>query len=569
MSKKVGLDFGTGNSLLAVFNETLGRAETFEIPGITLKLAYRLTAAGPDHVVHVVPSLIHYSPTEILIGNQVLSRGLAEHKHTFRWMKRSIAQGNTRKKKTDQGHKSAAEAGEDFLRLLLGYASNVVSFEEDEFTFTAPTEAFEHFQDWLRRVAESLHVQRVRILDEPTACVFGYHGVARKDEVFAVYDHGCGTLDVSVVRIDASAVADRKAIQLGQAGCDEGVGGMDIDRWIADDFVRRHSIPSQDYLDLEALILRRAEETKIALSDPTQDEAVMQVPNDRGPVVRMLRTTYRRSCRQCDPRQAAPRTDDESCLGCLLATHDFHRRTAETMDRALENAAVKAGVRKSDVTKLLVTGGTSLVPAVARMLHERFNGQVEFQSPFDAVGRGACRWDVSPFLQHDYAIKGWKPDKQQFEFLPLFSIGTEYPTSKDKVRVKLRGTSDVQIRLGLEIFEVSRMKRRRLDQAMVDASGALREEVAVASDFQHRSLNPGEKTLFVIADPPYVKAKDRDGKERDADRFPCAFWVDGQRRLLVTVVDRFYGAPEWLAQHPEWSPYGGKPLLINHPVVRL
>jgi molecular chaperone DnaK (HSP70) len=118
---KVAVDFGTSNTVVARVNEATGELETVEIPGITTPFRYRLGPDAPEQAAHVVPSLIHYSETETLIGDQVLSRGLADHPHTMRWMKRGIAHGHTQRKRTPQGHKGPAQAGEDFLKLLLAY----------------------------------------------------------------------------------------------------------------------------------------------------------------------------------------------------------------------------------------------------------------------------------------------------------------------------------------------------------------------------------------------------------------------------------------------------------------
>ena len=219
-------------------------------------------------------------------------------------------------------------------------------------------------------------------------------------------------------------------------------------------------------------------------------------------------------------------------------------------------------MRREGITKLLVTGGTSLVPCVGRMLKEAFNGRVEFQSPFDAVARGACRGVVVPILQHDYAIESYNKERKDYEFMPLFKIGTDYPTVKEKpVRLWGRGGYDGQVRIGLKIFEVSRMKRRQLDVSMVDESGGLIEASKVVSEFSFICLNPDNPT-FILADPPY-------DQKRDAQRFLCSFCVDAQRRLLVTVVDKFYNTPEFVRQNPQFSPLGGKPLFVEHPVVRL
>ena len=100
-------------------------------------------------------------------------------------------------------------------------------------------------------------------------------------------------------------------------------------------------------------------------------------------------------------------------------------------------------------------------------------------------------------------------------------------------------------RIGLKIFEVSRVKRRSLEAAMVDADGVIREESQVNSEFAHSCLNRDNPT-FIVSDPPV-------NLQRDQQRFLCSFCVDGHRRLLVTVLDNL----------------SGKTLLQDHPVVRL
>ncbi len=543
---KVAVDFGTANTVLARFDETTERVETIEIPGIMAAMEFIPNRQQADRrlLVPVTPSLIHYSQTETLIGNQVLARGLAEHRDTFRWMKRGIAHGATRRKKTAQGHKSPAQAGEDFLTLLLRYASDRISLEDDEFTFTAPTEAFENFEDWIRRVAEAVGIRRLRLLDEPTACILGFHGAARKEDRFVVFDFGCGSLDVAVVRVDFAAASDRKAIQLGRAGQD--LGGMDLDRYLADDFCRRHAIDDGQRRRLQAVVLRQVEEAKVTLSDPAKTQADVSVSEGAGAHGRLMRTTYRRNCPQCGQGSVGDHPQsDEACFGCLVAKAGFLEQVRQTIDRALENAAIKAGVRRDDVVKVLVTGGTSLVPCVRRLLIDAFDGRAVLGNPFDAVVRGACRGVVVPILQHDYAIESYNAQRRDYEFKPMFSTGTEYPTGPDAVRLWARGSYDGMTRIGLKIFEVSRMKPRRATIDLVDADGVLNDDSHVVTEFGHFCLNR-ENPTFIVADPPV-------SLPRDAQRFLCSFQVDGHRRLLVTVLDNL----------------SGKTLLEEHPVVRL
>lgn len=548
---KIAIDFGTGNTVLACWNETLDRAETIEIPEITTKMKYRLRSDQPERTVHVIPSMIHYGKDRLFLGDQVLSQGLADHHDTFRWMKRGVATRASRRRRTAQGHKSAVQAATDFLTTVLNYASDQIDLARDEFTFTAPTEAFEDFQDWLRTVAETAGIQRMRILDEPTACVLGYQGVARKDDRFLVFDFGCGTLDVVVVRVDLASTDERKAVQLGQAGCD--LGGMNIDQWIADDFRRRHQWSEADTRKYEALLYRRAEETKIQLSDPQEPESDMTLPARIQGRPRVFKTAYSRSCQGCQSGEPSTNGEpDSSCLGCLLlepldGERPFPQRVRETIETALEDAAVKAGTRKGDITRVLVTGGTSLVPAVRKILTGVFDSErVRLRNPFDAVARGACRGAVAPVLQHDYAIESYDDQRKRYVFEPLFAKGTEFPTDpKEPEELVCCGSYDGQTRVALRVYEVSSVRQRSLGTSIIDDDGALLDETEVRTDHRYICLNR-ENPTFIVADPPFNRV-------RDEERLICSFRVDGHRRLLVTVRDTV----------------AGRLLLDDHPVVRL
>lgn len=539
---QVAVDFGTSNTVLARFDETSGRAETIAIPGITRELRYRLNPDEAERTVHVIPTLIHYTDKEIFIGNQVLERGLVGHRETLRWLKRRIALGVSKRTKTALGHKSAAEAGQDFLRVLLSYVSEELSFDEDEFTFTVPVEAFEDFEDWLRRVAEALQIARVRIIDEATSCILGYQGAIKSEDRYVVFDFGCGTLDVSAVRVDPTIEEGRKAVQLGQAGRD--LGGMDIDTWIFDDFCRRQQFDAGQRRKLEPRLMADSESVKIRLSDPEVNEVNLRLDD---PHFGELTVIYRQSCESCQRRGNSAPTSEKgaSCLGCLLVQRNFTREIRETVDRALENAAIKAGMRREDITRVVVTGGTSLVPGVRDYLEDDFEGRVSYESPFDAVVQGACQGLVAPILQHEYAIESFNSSTRDYEFKPLFRVGTSYPTPANAVRFWARGSYNGMTRIGIKIFEVSQMKRRSLEVSLVDWEGVLQDTSQVKTENHYVCLNRDNPT-FIVADPAV-------DLERDHKRFLCSFAVDGNRRLLVTVEDQ-------LSQQK---------ILDEHPVVRL
>jgi len=127
----------------------------------------------------------------------------------------------------------------------------------------------------------------------------------------------------------------------------------------------------------------------------------------------------------------------------------------------------------------------------------------------------------------------------------MFASGTDYPTRPDAIRLWARGSYDGMTRIGLKIFEVSRMKVQQIEMDAIDTDGAFQDDSRVVTEFSHVCLNRDNPT-FIEADPPVNLA-------RDAKRFLCSFQVDGHRRLLVTVLDH----------------HSGRTLLKDHPVVRL
>jgi hypothetical protein len=362
-----------------------------------------------------------------------------------------------------------------------------------------------------------------------------------RDDHFLLFDFGGGTLDVSVVTVDLGSAEGPRAAQLGQAGAD--IGGMDIDRWIADDFMARHGMEGPAKSTMEALVLREAERVKILLSNPNEPDASLAVTDTSG-APRRYGTVYTRACAECERgRVGATRGAGDGCIGCILLAQRFEQRVRQTIDAAMENAAVKAGVRRSDIRRVLVTGGTSQLPCVMALLCGLFGDIVEPARPFDAVVTGACMGVVAPVLQHDYSIEAYDPAGRAYVFRPLLSTGAEYPTGPDAVKFWLKGPYSGSGRVGLKIFEVSQV--RQMAGVAYDEEGRPMQQARVATDRQHVCLN-ADNVTFVGIDPPY-------DKDRDQRRLHAAFQVDGNRRLLVTVVDH-------LAQ---------KTLLRDHPVVRL
>lgn len=524
--KRVVIDFGNSNTVVALYWPDEDRLETLELPGISRAVETPAIEGTPAATVHLIPTLVHYHEGGLWIGAQVVERDLLEHEQTWRWMKRRIALGVSKRRKTARGLVSAREAGAEFLTTVLTYLDPEIDRERDEFIFTAPVESFEDFEDWLREVAGSLGLARVRIQDEATACILGTRGTVRESDRALIFDFGCGTLDVAAVKVLPESESGRTAHPLGRAGLE--LGGLDIDAAIAEEFCREHDLAGTARSVVESRLLARAEDLKISLSHP-----------EGSPAELVLETT-----RHGEPVTLVSRWD-RARLEEILTKRGFLRGVRQTLDRALEEGALRSGLRRDAITTVVLTGGTSLVPCIQEMLEESFGERVRPERPFDAVVRGAGRGLVSPILQHDYAIESYNRERGEFEFRPLFARGTEYPTPAGGVKLWARGAHDGMTRIGIQIFEVSTVERRGLEVSLVDEAGALRDESRVRTDREHLCLNRDNPT-FILADPPV-------NLERDARRFLCTFRIDERRRLCVTVDDRL----------------AGRNLLTDRPVVQL
>jgi molecular chaperone DnaK (HSP70) len=523
MPGRLAIDFGTSNTVLAVWDEARREGVPLQVPDYG-----RLEPFGSEQV-SVVPSLIHYAADgRCWVGNQVLERELASSPQTFRWMKRYVMHRSPVKVRLPDGREvSHQEAGRDFLATVLAFAAADQSLGDEEVALSVPVEAFEHYEDWLAGVAESAHLPHFRLIDEPSAAALGYGAPIQPGDVYLLFDFGGGTLDIAVVLVESEVDAAVRARSktdteagrcrvLGKAGTD--LGGMTIDQWLYEEVVRQSGHdPSDDAVRrVSRALLVECETAKGRLSEGE-------------------RTPVRVADVDSGVELAAEFTRGQ--FEELLDRHEAFTRIEQTIGRAL-NDARERGYSEDSVKNVLMVGGSSLIPSVQRALQRRFGRErVRLNRPLDAVARGAAAFvagvDFYDHVQHDYAIRSVDFQKGEYDYRRIVRRGTPYPTRQPVARLTLKATHDGQTQLGLAIFELGERRRRSADppvELVFDPTGAARVMEVTPDEEERRSyfwVNEQSPT-FLPADPP--------AKQGEA-RFEVEFGIDGNKRLLVTARD--------------------------------
>ena len=373
----IAIDFGTSNTVVARWNQVLQQPETLKLPGLSA-----ISAQNPP----LIPSLLYVedaAQSKVILGQQVRDKGLdlSGDSRFFRNFKRGIGtsvQGFV--PELDGQLITFEQVGEWYLSQIVN-SIRELPLPIDSLIFTVPVDSFEAYRHWLGKVSQSLEVEQVRMLDEPTAAALGY-GLADRENLLVI-DFGGGTLDLSLVRLDASsdkkplgfilkwgekllaessAQKTKVARVLAKAG--QNLGGSDIDNWLVDYFVQTKGLAKSP------ITTRLAERLKIQLSLLNQAvEVYFDDENFESYELELDRTRF------------------ES----ILAEHQFFDKLDECMNQVLQQAR-RQGLEIGDIDAVLLVGGTVQIPAVGRWVQQYFDpAKIRCDKPFEAIAQGALQ----------------------------------------------------------------------------------------------------------------------------------------------------------------------------------
>ena len=347
MSKIIGIDLGTTNSCVAVMEG-----------GETVVIA---NAEG----ARTTPSVVAFAKTgERMVGQVAKRQAITNPDRTISSIKREM--GSNYKVNIDNKAYTPQEISSMILQKLKADAESYLGQPVTEAVITVPA----YFTDAQRQATKDagriagLDVKR--IINEPTAAALAYGLDKESDQKIMVYDLGGGTFDVSVLEIGDGVIE-----VLATAGNNR-LGGDDFDacitKYLVDEFKKAEGIDlSGDKVAMQRL-REAAEKAKIELSGVTTSNINLPYITADATGPKHLDLTLTRA-------------------KFNELTHHLVEKTAGPVKQALADSGLSA----SQITKVLMVGGSSRIPAVQEMV-KQLTGKDGFKgiNPDECVAIGAA-----------------------------------------------------------------------------------------------------------------------------------------------------------------------------------
>ena len=347
MSKVIGIDLGTTNSCVAVMEG----GEAVVIPN----------AEGN----RTTPSVVAFSKSgERMVGQTAKRQAITNPDRTIASIKREM--GSDHRVNIDGKSYTPQEISAMILQKLKSDAEAYLGQPVTEAVITVPA----YFTDAQRQATKDagkiagLDVKR--IINEPTAAALAYGVDKEQTQKIMVYDLGGGTFDVSILEIDDGVIE-----VLATAGNNR-LGGDDFDqcimKYLVSEFKRTDGIDlSGDKVAMQRL-KEAAEKAKIELSGVTTSNINL-------------------------PYITADATGPKH-LDVTLTRAKFNELTGHLVDATMgpvRQAMSDAGLKASDLSKVLMVGGSSRIPAVVEAV-KKFTGSEPFKgiNPDECVAMGAA-----------------------------------------------------------------------------------------------------------------------------------------------------------------------------------
>ncbi|PLP99954.1 Fe-S protein assembly chaperone HscA [Cupriavidus pauculus] len=337
----VGIDLGTTNSLVAAVRNSIPEVLPDDDGRALLPSVVRYLPNGNPHIGYKAQDEAVRDPKNTIVSvKRFMGRGLRDVANIEHSPYDFVDAPGMVQLKTAAGIKSPVEVSAEILATLRQRAEDSLGDELVGAVITVPA----YFDDAQRQAtkdaAQLAGLDVMRLLNEPTAAAIAYGLDNAAEGIYAVYDLGGGTFDISVLKLT------KGVFEVMSTGGDSALGGDDFDQRLLCWVVEQASLQPLSAEDTRLLMMRaRAAKEALSASDSTVIDAVLTT----GEIVHL-------------PLDAQ---------SFIAITANLVQKTLTPVRKALRDA----GVTPDDVKGVVLVGGATRMPAIRKAVGEYFGQQ--------------------------------------------------------------------------------------------------------------------------------------------------------------------------------------------------
>lgn len=352
----VGIDLGTTHSLVAAVRSGVAECLPDEQGRVILPSVVRYLAGGARRIGHeALAALVRDPQNTITSVKRFMGRNLKDLAHSGRLPLRFVDRPGMLALDTAAGEKSPVEVSADILATLRHRAQDSLGDDLYGAVITVPA----YFDDAQRQAtkdaARLAGLNVLRLINEPTAAAIAYGLDNASEGIYAIYDLGGGTFDISILRLS------KGVFEVIATGGDSALGGDDFDRALATWALRQTGLRIETPADKVSLTMAaRACKEALSLSPSAVLDAAL-----RGGQLQLI-------------------VDREQFEA---ATASLTERTMVAARKALRDAKLSV----ADIQGVVMVGGATRMPQVQRAVAALFRREpLNNLNPDEVVALGAA-----------------------------------------------------------------------------------------------------------------------------------------------------------------------------------